>query len=111
MSSKTRLRSASEVANEGLLLVCLNRTFAVTGANPTDRFAWRLAAQDGETGKRCTGTAVAAITANLDAFARPSPVKQRLKRHDNQNWIVWDPEVGPVQVLVGPWRPPPLVEI
>jgi hypothetical protein len=54
---------------------------------------------------------VAAVTANLDALARPSPVKQQLKRHDNQNWVAWDPEVGPVQVFVDPWWPPPLVEV
>jgi hypothetical protein len=70
-----------------------------------------LAAEDGETGKRCTGATVAAVTADLDALARPSPIKQRLKRRDNQNWIVRDAEVGPVQVFVGPRRPPPLVEV
>jgi hypothetical protein len=54
---------------------------------------------------------VAAVTADLDALARPSPVKQRLKRRDNQNWIVRDAEVGPVQVIVAPRRLPPLVEV
>ena len=110
-SSTTGPGSAGEVAGEGFLLVCLDRTFAVPGANPADCFAWRLAAEDGETGKRCAGATVAAVTADLDALARPSPIKQRLKRRDNQNWIVWDAEVGPVQVFVGPRRPPPLVEV
>jgi hypothetical protein len=70
-----------------------------------------LPAEVGETGKRCTGATVAAVTADLDVLARPSPVKQRLKRRDHQNWIVRDAEVGPVQVFVGPRRPPPLVKV
>lgn len=100
-----------EVAGEGFLLVGFDRTFAVHGSDPADGFVWRLAAEDGKTGKRGTGATVAAVTANLDALTSPGSVKQRLKRSDNQNRIARDTEVGPVQVVVRPRRPPPLVEV
>ena len=66
-SSTTGPVSAGEVAGEGFLLVRLDRTFAVPGADPTDCFAGRLPAEDGETGERGAGATVAAVTADLHA--------------------------------------------
>ena len=49
--------------------------------------------------------------ADLDALTGPGPVKQRLERSDNRSRIARDTEVGPVLVVVGPRRSPPLVEV
>ena len=72
---------------------------------------WRLAAEDGETGKRSPRATVAAVAADLDALALPSPVEQRLKHLDNRHWVVGHAEVWPVQELVEPRWLPPLVEV
>src|SRR4051812_45786722 len=82
--------SPGEVAGEGFLLVGLDRTFAVRGSDPANSFVWGWAAQDGETGKRGPGAAVAAVTADLDALACPCTVKQQLKRSGDGSWIVGD---------------------
>lgn len=103
--------SAGEVAGEGFLLVRLDRTLAVPCADPADCFMWRLAAEDGETGERSPRATVAAVAADLDVLALPSPVEQRLQNLDNRNWIVRHAEVWPVQELVGPRWLPPLVEV
>src|SRR6187431_2297263 len=103
--------SDGEVAGEGFLLVGFDRTFAVCGSDPADGVVWRLAAEDGKASQRGTGATMAAVTADLDALTGPGPVKQRLERSDNRNWIAGDTEVRPVEVVVGPRRPPPLVEV
>ena len=111
MCTAQGLGSTGEVAGEGLLLVCLDRTFAVFGTDPADGFTGRMAAEDRETGERSTGATVAAVAADLDALALPGPVAQGLERHDHPSWIVWDAEVGPIEVFVGPRWLPPLVEV
>lgn len=102
--------SGREVAGEGFLLVGLDRTFAVRGSDPAHGFVWRLAAEDGETGQGGPGAAVAAVAADLDAFTSPGSLEQRFE-HGDQSWVARDAEVGPVQVVVGPRRLPPLVEV
>lgn len=103
--------SGREVAGEGFLLVGLDRTFAVRGSDPAHGFVWRLAAEDGETGQGGPGAAVAAVAADLDAFTSPGSLEQRFEHGDDQSWVARDAEVGPVQVVVGPRRLPPLVEV
>lgn len=103
--------SGREVAGEGFLLVGLDRTFAVRGADPGHGFVWRLAAEDGKTGQGGPGATVAAVAADLDALTSPGSVEQRFEYDDDQRWVAGDAEIGPVQVVVGPRRLPPLVEV
>ena len=50
-------------------------------------------------------------TAELDAFGGPSPLKHRDKHIPGSIWLSRDAEVGPVEMVVGPRRLPPRIQV
>lgn len=103
--------SADETADEGFLLLCLDRTIAVLPADPADGVIWWLATEDGETGKCSPRATVPAVAADLDALTPPSAAEQRLQHLADHNRVVGHAEVRPVEALVGPRWLPSVVEV
>jgi len=54
---------------------------------------------------------VAAEATDLHSLSGPSPVEHGSQKRDNLGSIIGDTEVRPVEVIVGPWWLPPVIEI
>jgi hypothetical protein len=103
--------SKAESERERLLLRRLDRPRAVVGTNPSDRFRGRKADEDRQAREGRSGPSVTTDAAELDAFAGPSPLEHRDKHIPGSIWLSRDSEVGPVEMVVGPRRLPPRVQV
>jgi hypothetical protein len=84
---------------------------AVLGADPGDRIGGGKAGEDGETGQRGSCAAMTAKATDFHLFPSAGTVEKGPERGDHQGRVGGDTEVRPVEVVVGPGRPPPVVEV
>ena len=70
-----------------------------------------MAGEYGETCQRCTGAAVATQTTDFHPFPGAGTVQHGPQRDQDQGRIAGNAEVRPVEVIVGPRRLPPAVEL
>lgn len=49
--------------------------------------------------------------ADLDPLARTRPVEHRSESGEDRRRALRNPEIRPVEVVVGPWRLPPVIQI
>jgi hypothetical protein len=103
--------SKAESERERLLLRRLDRPRAVVGTNPSDRFRGREADEDRQAREGPTGPSVTTDAAEFDAFAGSSHLEHRDKRVPGSIWLSRDAKVGPVEMVVGPRRLPPRVQV
>ena len=102
---------AAEPGDECFLAGDFDSLRAVAGADPGDRVGGGMAGEDGETGQCCTGAPVAAETADFRLFPGPGTVDHGPQRGQDRGRVSGDAEVRPVEMVMGPWRLPPAVEI
>lgn len=104
-------RLAAKSGDERFLLSGFDSLRAVLGADPGDRTGGGKAGQDGETGQRRTRAPMAAETTDFHPFPSAGTVEKGPQSGDDQGRVVGDTEVRPVEVIVDPRRPPPVVEV
>ena len=102
---------AAKSGDECFLSGGFDRLGAVLGADPGDRIGGGKVGEDGETGQRRTCAPMTAETTDFHLFACASAVEKGPQRGDDQGRVGGDTEVWPVEVIVGPGRPPPVVEV
>jgi hypothetical protein len=102
---------AAKSGDERFLLSGFDSLLAVPGADPGDRIGGGKAGQDGETGQRRTRAPMAAETTDFHLFPSAGTVEKALQRGDDQGRVTGNTEVRPVEVIVDPRRPPPVVEV
>lgn len=103
--------STKKSDNKGFLFGSFDRFGAVGGTNPCDRFAGRMTTQDGEAGQGSPGAPMAAEATDLHHLPAVSPIENGPQSSDDLAHVVGDPEVRPIEVVVGPRRMPTVIEI
>lgn len=102
---------AAELGDERFLAGGFDSLRAVVGADPGDRVGGGMAGEDGEAGECCTGAPVAAQAADFHLFTGPGTVEHGPQRGEDRGRVTGDSEVRPVEMIMGPRRLPPAVEI
>src|ERR1700722_5237320 len=104
---RLRLRKPDDEA----FLRRIDRPAAVVCPDPGDRLAGRMTAQHYQGGQGCPRAAMASQAADFYPLASPSSIEQRAHTAKHRLLIPWYVIVRPVEVLVGPGRPPSQVEV
>jgi len=103
--------SASKSGNESLLLGGLDGIGAIVGADPGDRADRSMTGHDGEAGQCGAGASVATEAADLHPFSGASPFEHHAERGPDLGSIGGYAEIRPVEVIMAPWRLPPLIQV
>jgi hypothetical protein len=104
-------RSADKSDNERFLFGGLDSAIAVVGAHPGDRLARRMTNQDAKAGQGRSCAPVATQATDLHSLPSTSPVEDGSQGGGDVARILRDTEVWPVEVVMGPRRLPPVIEI
>lgn len=105
------LGSAVESGDERFLFWCFDSGRTVFRPDPIHGPPGWMPVENSHAGESSSCAPVSPETTNLHSLSRPGAVEHGPQRGGQCVRVVWHSEVGPVEMIVRPRRPPPTIEV